>query len=30
MRGVHQAADGSLWVTSDNGNNDTITVLTLD
>ncbi len=30
MRGVHQATDGSLWVTSDNGNNDTITVLTLD
>ncbi len=28
MRGVHQTTDGSIWVTSDNGNNDTVTVLT--
>ncbi len=28
LRGVHEAADGSIWVTSDNGNNDTITVIT--
>ncbi len=27
MRGVHEAADGTLWVTSDNGNNDTVTAI---